>query len=193
MGTVLLLLALVAAAPLSAGAETYQIDAAQSRIGFRVRHLLGTAEGEFREFSGTIRVDRTQPERSSVEVKIAVRSLDTKIRKRDEHLLSADFFDAARFPEITFRSRELRRTGADTGDILGELAMRGVTRPATVHVKLLTPLRGDALPARMRWLVTSEPLKRKDFGLEFSKTTEAFSGIGRDVEPTIEIEAVRVK
>jgi polyisoprenoid-binding protein YceI len=193
MKTALLLLVLIGAAPVMTRGETYQIDPAQSRIAFRVPHLLGAAKGQFHQFRGTIVLDRARPERSSVNVTIAVRSIDTKIRKRDEHLLSADFFDAARFPEITFRSRKVLPAGPDRGDITGEVTMHGVTRPLTLEVKLLTPLSGDSLPARTRWVVTASPIKRKEFGLAFSKTTEALSGIGQEITPAIEIEAVRAK
>jgi polyisoprenoid-binding protein YceI len=193
MKTALLLLALIGVAPVMTRGETYQIDPAQSRVAFRVRHFLGEAKGQFHQFRGTIVLDRDRPERSSVNVMIAVRSIDTKIRKRDEHLLSADFFDAARFREITFRSRKAMPAGPDRGDITGELTMHGVTRPLTLHVKLLTPLSGDSLPARTRWLVTAGPIKRKEFGLAFSKTAEALFGVGREITPVIEIEAVRAK
>lgn len=193
MKTTLLLLALLAAAPSIARGDIYQIDPDQSRIAFRVRHFLGEAKGRFHQFSGTIALDRARPERSSVNVTIAVRSIDTKIHKRDEHLLSADFFDAARFPEIIFRSRKAMPAGPDQGDITGELTMHGVTRPLTLQVKLLTPLSGDSIPARTRWLVNASPIKRKEFGLAFSKTAEALSGIGQEITPAIEIEAVRAR
>lgn len=193
MKTRLLLFALVAAAPLLTATDSYRIDPAHSRIAFRVRHLLGAARGEFHKFSGTIEVDRDQPERSSVNVTLQVASIDTKIRQRDDHLLSAEFFDAKQFPEITFRSRSVQRTAAESGDIAGELTMHGVTRTLTLHVKLVTPTRGDPAPARTHWLVTTEPIHRKDFGLMFGKTAEAISGIGQDVVPAIEIEATRAR
>ena len=173
--------------------ETYKFDPAHSKIAFQLRHLLGTARGEFHKFTGTINVDREHPERSTVTAIIQVASIDTKIAKRDQHLRSPDFFDAAKFPEITFRSRAVRRTGADSGDITGNLTMHGVTRPITLHVKLASPVTGDALPARTRWQVTTDPIHRKDFNLLFSGSTEAVSGIGQDVMPAIEIEAVRAE
>ncbi|HEY2103475.1 MAG TPA: YceI family protein [Chthoniobacterales bacterium] len=174
-------------------AETYRIDSARSKITFSVHHLLGTARGEFHKFAGKIDVDREHPERSSVTATIQVASIDTKIAKRDQHLRSDEFFNAAKFPEIAFRSRTVKRTGADSGDITGDLTMHGVTRPITLHVKLATPITGNALPERTRWQVTAEPIHRKDFGLMFSGTSEAVSGIGQDVVPSIEIEAVRME
>jgi polyisoprenoid-binding protein YceI len=183
--------ALVLVALSSARADNYTFDAAKSRIAFSVHHLIGTARGEFRKFSGTIEVDPNQPERSSVNVKIQVASIDTEIRKRDDHLLSAEFFDAKQFPEITFRSRSVKRLGPNRGDVLGDLTMHGITRPLTLHVTLATPLAAGSVPERTRWIVTSDPIRRKDFGLMFASAAEAMSGIGQDVTPTIEIEAVR--
>jgi polyisoprenoid-binding protein YceI len=184
------LLALVSS-PLSA--ETYKIETTHSKIAFSVRQLLTTVRGEFHKFSGTIDIDREHPERSAVTATIQVVSIDTKIAKRDQHLRSADFFDAAKFPEIIFRSRTVKRTGADRGDITGDLTMHGVSRPITLHVKLASPITGESLPARTRWQVTTDPIHRKDFNLLFSGSAEAISGISQDVAPAIEIEAVRAE
>jgi polyisoprenoid-binding protein YceI len=180
-------------APLSAPAETYKIDSAHSRIAFSLHQFVSTVRGDFHRFSGTIEVDREHPERSSVAARISVASIDTKIQKRDHHLLSAEFFDVAKFPEISFKSRSVNRTGENSGDILGDFTMHGVTKPMTLHVKLATPPSGESLPERTRWLVTTDPINRKDFGLMFSSATESISGISSNVSSTIEIEAVRAK
>jgi polyisoprenoid-binding protein YceI len=172
----------------SAG-EIYEIDPARSTIGFGVHHFIGVTKGKFTQFAGTIDVDREHPERSSVEVKIQAKSIDTGIDKRDNHLRSAEFFNVTKFPQITFKSRSVHQTGAQAGDIAGDLTMHGVTRPITLHVKLLTPIRAGAPMPRSRWEVTTEPLKRGDFGLMFNPTAEALSGIGQDVTANIVIEA----
>jgi len=187
------LLVLLLLAPFFAPAETYKIDSAHSQIAFSVHQFVSGARGEFHRFSGTIEVDRDHPERSSVTARISVGSIDTKIQKRDHHLLSAEFFDAAKFPEITFKSRSVKRTGESSGDIIGDFTMHGVTKPMTLHVKLSTPPSGESLPERTRWIVTTDPINRKDFGLMFSSATESISGISSNVTPTIEIEAVRAK
>ena len=184
-------LLVLVSSPLSA--ETYKIETADSKIAFTVRQLLTTVRGEFHKFSGTIDIDREHPERSAVTARIQVGSIDTKIAKRDQHLRSEEFFNAAKFPEITFRSRTVKRTGADSGDITGDLTMHGVSRPITLHVKLASPITGESLPARTRWQVTTDPIHRKDFNLLFSGGAEAISGISQDVAPTIEIEAVRAE
>jgi polyisoprenoid-binding protein YceI len=187
------LLALLLLAPFSAPAETYKIDSAHSQIAFSLHQFVSSVRGEFHRFSGTIEVDRDHPERSSVTARISVGSIDTKIQKRDHHLLSPEFFDAAKFPEITFKSRSVKRIGENSGDIIGDCNMHGVTKPMTLHVKLATPPSGEAVPERTRWIVTTDPINRKDFGLMFSSATESISGISSNVTPTIEIEAVRAK
>src|SRR2546430_1542900 len=185
------LLALLLLAPFSAPAETYKIDSAHSQIAFTLHQFVSSVRGEFHRFSGTIEVDRDHPERSSVTARISVGSIDTKIQKRDHHLLSPEFFDAAKFPEITFKSRSVKQTGENSGDILGDFTMHGVTKPMMLHVKLATPPRSESLPERTRWIVTTDPINRKDFGLMFSSTSESISGISNNVTPTIEIEAVK--
>lgn len=179
--------------PPRAFAETFMIDTAHSRIAFSLHQFVSTVRGDFHRFSGKIEVDREHPERSSVSVRISVASLDTQIQKRDQHLLSPEFFDAAKFPEIAFKSRSIKQTGENTGDIIGDFTMHGVTKPMTLHVKLATPPSGESLPQHTRWIVTADPINRKDFGLMFGSATESISGINNNVTPTIEIEAVRAK
>jgi polyisoprenoid-binding protein YceI len=173
--------------------DIFKFDAARSTIGFRVHQFLGTTNGKFTQFSGTIDLDRQHPERSSVSARIQVSSIDTRIKKRDDHLRSEEFFNVAKYPEITFKSRSVKQTGPQSGDIVGDLTMHGVTKPVTLHVKLATPLTDEASMQRTRWEVTTEPLKRRDFGLMFGKTAEAVSGISQEVAIKIEIEATRAR
>ena len=169
--------------------ETYKFDQSHSTIGFKIHQFLGTTNGRFTKFSGEIDIDREHPEKSSVSAKIDVRSINTGIQKRDDHLRSADFFNVAKFPEITFKSRSVKQTGPQSGDILGDFTMHGVTRPVTLRVKLPSPLSNEA--KQTRWLVTAEPLKRREFNLMFSQGAEAVSGISQTVAINIEVEATR--
>jgi polyisoprenoid-binding protein YceI len=171
--------------------EVYKINTAHSSISFKVHQYLAVTNGKFKKFGGTIDIDRDHPEKSSVVAKIDVRSIDTGIRKRDDHLRSAEFFNVGKFPEITFKSQSVKQTGQQSGDIMGDFTMHGVTKPITLHVKLLTPLRDEASMQHSRWEVTTAPLKRRDFGLMFGSSTEAVSGIGQEVAINIEIEAVK--
>jgi polyisoprenoid-binding protein YceI len=170
--------------------ETYKFDASGSTIGFSVHQFLGTTQGKFTKFNGKIDVDREHSENSSVMAQIDVRSIDTRIKKRDDHLRSPEFFNVEKFPQITFKSRSVKRTGPESGDILGDFTMHGVTRPITLHVKLITPLNETS---RTRWQVTTEPITRRDFNLMFAPATESVSGISQTVTINIEIEARRAQ
>ncbi len=173
------------------GNEIYKFDQSRSTIGFTVHQFLGTTHGKFAKFDGKIEIDREHPEKSSVVARIDIRSIDTGIVKRDNHLRSAEFFNVAKFPEMTFKSGRVRQTGQQSGDIFGDLTMHGVTKPITLHVKLMSPISNET--KETRWSVTTEPLKRRDFNLMFSQGAESISGIGQTVAVNIEIEASRVQ
>ena len=187
------LVAAVAVVSLSSVAlanETYRFGPSGSTIGFSVHQFLGTTQGKFTKFNGKVDVDREHPENSSVTAQIDVRSIDTRIKKRDDHLRSAEFFNVDKYPQITFKSRSVKRTGRQSGDILGDLTIHGVTKPITLHVKLLTPLNDTS---RTRWAITVDPITRRDFNLMFAPATETVSGISQTVPINIEIEAKRAE
>lgn len=171
--------------------EIYKIDPEHSVIGFKVHQYLTTVAGKFARFSGTVDVDPEHPEKSSVVAKIDIASIDTRIAKRDAHLRSAEFFNVAKFPEITFKGRAVKRTGENTGDITGDFTMHGVTKTIILHARLLGDPKTAANAQRTRWQVTTVPLNRREFGLLFSSGAEAMSGIGQEVMVDIDIEAVR--
>jgi polyisoprenoid-binding protein YceI len=166
--------------------ETYKFDQSHSTIGFSVHQFLGTTHGKFTKFDGKIDVDREHPEKSSVTARIVVRSIDTGIVKRDNHLRSPEFFAAEKYPDIIFKSRSVKQTGPQEGDILGDLTMHGVTKPITLHVKLLTSPNETK---QTRWSVTTDPLKRREFNLLFPQAAESMSGISQTVAVNIEVEA----
>jgi len=178
-------------APSNQAGELFKFDPTHSTITFKVRHLLGTAKGKFTKFSGTIEVDREQAEKSSVSATIKAASIDTENAKRDEHLRTADFFDVRKYPEITFKSRSVKKTGPNAGEIAGDLTMHGVTRAITLSVQLLGDPEAASRNSTTRWRAITEPLKRSDFGVG-----EGAGGnwmIGNDVAVEIEIEAARAK
>jgi len=168
--------------------ETYKFDQENSKIAFSVHQFLGTTNGKFTKFNGKIEVDREHPENSSVNARIEVRSIDTGIVKRDNHLRSPEFFAVEKYPEITFRSRSVKQTGSQAGDIIGDLTMHGVTKSVTLHVKLLSSPNDTN---QTRWSVSTDPLKRSDFNLMFAQAAEAMSGISQSVAVNIEIVATR--
>ena len=173
--------------------EIFKFDPAHSTIAFKVRQFLGSAKGKFTKFGGTIDVDREHPEKSSVVATIQAASIDTAIAKRDEHLRSADFFNVQVYPEITFKSRQVKQTGPASGEVSGDLTMHGVTRAITLNVQLLGDPESAARNPTTRWRVTTAPLKRSEFKLGWSKGVETVSMIGNDVAIDIQIEAARAK
>ncbi len=167
--------------------ENYKIDPVHSSVGFKVRHLFSYVTGKFTKFDGIFSVDFEQPEKSSVTANIQTASIDTGEPKRDGHLRSPDFFDAAKFPEITFKSKSVKPTGKDTGDIIGDLTMHGVTKEVTLHAKFLG--KGKGMGGEISgWQLTTDPLKRSDYGLTWTKAIEGTVVVGEDVEITIEVE-----
>jgi len=182
--------AVAALSPAVLAGEIYKFGPSGSTIGFSVHQFLGTTQGKFTKFNGKVDVNREHPENSSVTAQIDVRSIDTQIKKRDDHLRSAEFFNVEKYPQITFKSRSLKQTGPQSGDVLGGLTIHGVTKPITLHVKLLTPLNDTS---RTRWAVTVDPITRRDFNLMFAPGTETVSGISQTVPINIEIEAKRAE
>jgi polyisoprenoid-binding protein YceI len=174
------------------GSDTFKIDSAHSTIAFKVRHMLGTAKGHFAKFKGTIEVDRENPAQSTVAVTIDAASIDTGIAKRDDHL-RRELFNVAKYPEITFKSRRVKQTGAHAGEIAGDLTMRGVTRAIVLQVQLISDAEALAKNPTSRWRATTTPLKRSQFGLVFGKSAETVSMIADDVAVDIEIVAQRAK
>ena len=166
--------------------EAFKFDQSRSTIAFSVHQFLGTTHGKFKKFEGKIDIDREHPQNSSVTARIDVRSIDTGIVKRDNHLRSAEFFAVEKYPEITFKSRSVKQTGAQAGDILGDLTMHGVTKPITLHVKLISSPNETN---HTRWSVTTDPLNRREFNLMFAQAAENMSGISQTVAINIEIEA----
>jgi len=175
---------------LAAAGEAYRFDQAHSTIGFSVHQFLGSTHGKFKKFDGRIEIDLEHPESSSVSARIDVRSIDTETVKRDNHLRSPEFFNVEKYPEITFKSRSVKQTGSQSGDIVGDLTMHGVTKTITLHVKLLSSPNDSK---QTRWSVTTDPLKRQDFNLMFAQAAETMSGISQTVAVDIEIEATRAQ
>src|SRR5450432_1672451 len=186
----LLILAALCGCVLTARADdTYKIDPVHSSISFKVRHFFSYVNGSFKKFEGTISLDPDHPEKSSVSATIETASIDTKNENRDEDLRSVHFFEVAKYPTITFKSKSVKQTGADSGDIVGDLTMHGVTKEITLHVKFLGKGQGMGGKPISGWQVTPESIKRSDYGLNWSKAVEGTAVVGEEVTISIDAEA----
>ena len=169
-----------------AAVETYKIDSTHSTVQFSLRHLVSKYTGSFSTVSGDITVDRDNLEKSSVEAKIDVGSINTSDEKRNAHIKSPDFFDFAKFPSMTFKSTAWKKTGEDTYDVTGDLTIKDVTKPVVLKAKLLGFGDGMGGAKLSGWEVTGA-IKKSDFGL----AGPAMLGkvLGNDVAIIIGIEA----
>jgi Uncharacterized conserved protein len=191
------ILALLAAAalPVFAETETFAFDKAHSLVGFRIRHFVSKVEGRFKDFDGTIWIDRQNPSASKVELTIPTASIDTSNEGRDKDLRSENFFDVAKYPMITFKSTKIEPKGKDTYEVAGEFSMHGVTKTITVPVK-----HGGFLKMKGRNGMTEKtgfevafPLNRKDFGLIWNRPLDSGGFmLSDDVEINIQVEANKV-
>jgi polyisoprenoid-binding protein YceI len=169
-------------------ADVYVIDKVHSTMGFQVRHLFSKVPGKFDDFSGQIQFDEADLEKSSVEVKIKTASIDTANEQRDKDLRSPNFFDAAKYPEITFKSKSVKKTGDNTADITGDLTMHGVTKEVVLKAELLGKGAGMQGKTVSGWEATTA-LKRSEFGLSWNKVIEGTQVVGDDVQIDLRVEA----
>jgi polyisoprenoid-binding protein YceI len=177
--------------PAAATARVWDIDASHATAGFRVRHLMVShVRGHLGPVQGTVFIDEQDPARSRIDVAIDVRGIDTRDAKRDEHLRSADFFDAENHPTVTFRSTRIEAPEGLSGDlsVTGDLTIRGVTRPVTLQVEALPPAIQDPWGNARRGVSARGRVNRKDWGLKWNLAIEA-GGVAVGDEVAIEIDA----
>lgn len=189
--TSLLLPLALAAAPApapAADAVTWRIDTTHSELSFRVRHLVSRVRGSFGEWGGTIVADPANLSGGSVSVQIQTGSIDTNNERRDNHLRSADFFDAASHPTISFRSTAVQARGRDI-TVRGDLTLRGVTRAVVLEGRMLEV---GGLPGRRRiGFEASTTINRLDYGVAWNRAAEGGGVVlGDEVEITLAVEAV---
>lgn len=170
---------------------THTIDASHSLIEFSVKHMMvTTVKGRFKNFSGDVEIDATNPAASKVDVTVETASIDTGSEQRDAHLRGADFFDAEKYPTITFTSKKVEPLGDDKYRVIGDLTAHGVTRELPLEITregVAKNMYGKEVQAFSAALAIS----RKDFGLEWNVALENGGWLVSDqVKISLEIEAV---
>jgi len=173
--------------------QTYQLDATHSAARFSVRHMMiSRVHGEFTGLSGTLEFDPASPETAKTSVEIDVSTVSTHQADRDAHLKSADFFDVAQYPKLTFVSTSVSKLGDEEATITGDLTIHGVTKSVTLQVE------GASVEVKDPWgnlrlgFTAKTKIKRSDYGLTYNAALETGGVlIGDDIEITLDVQFVR--
>lgn len=174
-------------------ADKYNIDASHSHIGFKVSHMvISKVSGTFHDVSGTLMYDEAEPTKSTVDITIAVESIDTDNKDRDDHLRNEDFFDVAEFPSITFKSKEIRKT--DDGFVaVGDFTIKDKTHkielPFVITGQITDPWGNERIGVE-----AETEIDRTNYGLTWNKTLDKGGlVVGNDVEIEISVEFIKAK
>lgn len=188
----LLLLTLLVFNPLYASAATWKVDPDHSTALFKIQHMMiSTVQGNFTEMAGTVQEDGGDLKQAQVEIRIAAASINTNQAKRDAHLKSADFFDVATYPTLTFRSKQVQR-GEQGLVVVGDLTMHGVTREVKLQMEEPSAEVKDPWGNIRKGIKGTTTLNRKDFGLGWNQILE--SGgllVGEEVEISLAVELIK--
>lgn len=179
--------------PALAGPPSWDFDQAHSGFYFDIKHIYSVVRGHFDEFSGEIAFDPENLSESSVFLRVEVDSINTNIKRRDEHLRSGDFFDASRFPQMTFKSRSVRHVEGNRYEADGTLTIKDVSKDVTVPFTFLgvmeSPLQKGTLVAGFETDFTIDRLAYNVGNGRFYK----MGVVGKEVHITVSVEMIRKK
>ncbi len=172
--------------------EKWNFDTVHSHVGFSVRHLMiSKVNGLFKVWSGTLVTDEANPAASSVEAEIDAASVDTMEAKRDEHLRSGDFLDAANYPKITFKSSKVTRKDEEHYDVTGLLTIHGVAKEVVLDTEFAGKQK-DPWGGERAGFSAKTTINRHDFGLNFNMPLDGGGVmVGDKVTITLEVQAVK--
>jgi len=184
---------MVGSAAFAGTEKNYAIDNAHSTASFKIKHLVSKVAGSFKDFSGTFTFDEKNPKSFKGSFSIKADSIFTNEAKRDEHLKSADFFDTAKFPTLTFVAKELKSVGGKKYKLSGDFTMHGVTKAVTFDTEYLGAGKDPWGNDKVGFSATTR-INRKDFGMVWNKVLDN-GGIllGEEVEIDVQIEANAAK
>ena len=173
--------------------STWNIDPAHSAAEFKVRHMMiSYVKGKFSGLSGVLKLDETDYTNSTVEVSIPAANVSTVDDKLDAHLKNEDFFDVEKFPTLTFVSTGIRSTVGHDYEVMGDLTIRGVTKPLTLNVNDVSKPSKDPWGNQRIGLSGSAKVNRKEFGLVWNAPLE-FGGVlvGDEVTITLDVQFIK--
>jgi polyisoprenoid-binding protein YceI len=190
----LVLATALVATPALAHAADWTVDTAHSTASFTVKHMMvSTVRGEFSKITGKVNLDEKDLTKSTLEATIDASTVNTREPKRDAHLKSPDFFDVAKFPNLTFKSTKITKAGKGHYKMAGDLTMRGVTKPVTFDVVGFDDANKSPWGTEVRGGVATATVNRKDFGLNWNKPLEKAGGmlVGDNVDITLDVELIQ--
>ncbi|MBS4174632.1 YceI family protein [Bacillus sp. FJAT-49736] len=167
------------------------VDATHSAIDFSVKHMMvSKVKGAFHTFDATIEADPTDLTSATIDFTVDVASIDTRNADRDGHLKSADFFDAEKYPSMTFKATSIDKKGEDEYTVTGDMSIHGVTRPETFLVTFEGLAKDPMSGAEKIGFSAEGKVKRSDYGLTWNAALETGGVlVGDEIKITIEIEA----
>ncbi len=170
------------------------IDPFHTLVEFSTVHLaISTVKGHFKEVRGTIFLDMRQPELSSVKAQINAASIDTGTLARDSHLRSIDFLEVAKYPQITFTSTSVRRTGAKTGVVTGDMTLHGITCPVSFQTELVGFVQDPETEGWRVGFFAACVIDRRQFKIVFNPLGKAnIPLIANEIRVELHIEAVQM-
>lgn len=170
----------------------YQIDPAHSTVGFAIRHYeINWVTGRFKDYKGMINYDAADITKSSVEFTAKVESVDTGVAARDTHLRNADFFEVAKFPEMTFKSTRVERKGKDGYVLHGDFTLKGVTKAISFPFTMTGAIK-DARGNTRFGIEAQTKINRRDYGINYGGPMPTGGlDIGNEVTINLHLEALQ--
>ena len=187
----LLFIFLAAGATVAPGQTHWAVDKTHSNVMFTVRHLLiSEVTGRFDDYGVTMTSSKDDFTDASIQATVNVGSVNTENERRDAHLRSDDFFNAEKFPRMTFVSKSIRKIADDNYQLTGDLTIRDVTKEVTFDATLLGVVAAGRMGTRAGWKA-STTLNRFDYNLKWNKTLETGGlVVGKDVTINLNLEFV---
>ena len=146
--------------------DTWKNDKPHSQLGFTVTHLgISDVSGTFNDFDVTVSSSKPDFSDATFEFTAKINSIDTRVEARDQHLKSADFFDAEKYPEMTFKSSSLKQSGRDKYKLTGDLTMHGITKPVIMDLVYRGTVENPMSKKQTAGFQLSGVVKRSDFGI----------------------------
>lgn len=173
----------------AASADTYKIDPVHSSVIFKINHMgFSNVYGIFNDAEGKFTIDEAKPEKSSVEIMVKAENANTFNKKRDEHIQSPDFFNVKQFPQISFKSKSVKKTDATHYEVAGDLTLHGVTKPLTFTFNRFNTGK-DPMGLTRTGGETSFKIKRSDFNMSFMAGP---GKLGDEVDMIISVEGTKI-